>query len=57
MPFDMQVKLLRVLQERTYERVGGTKAQKPMCALLRRLTRTWKARLNPASSAWIYPTA
>lgn len=28
MPFDMQVKLLRVLQERTYERVGGTKAQK-----------------------------
>jgi len=28
MPFDMQVKLLRVLQERTYERVGGTKVQK-----------------------------
>ena len=28
MPFDMQVKLLRVLQERTYERVGGGKAQK-----------------------------
>jgi len=28
MPFDMQVKLLRVLQERTFERVGGTKLQK-----------------------------
>jgi len=28
MPFDMQVKLLRVLQERTFERVGGTKVQK-----------------------------
>ena len=28
MPFDMQVKLLRVLQERTFERVGGTKPQK-----------------------------
>ena len=28
MPFDMQVKLLRVLQERTYERVGGGKLQK-----------------------------
>jgi len=28
MPFDMQVKLLRVLQERTYERVGGGKPQK-----------------------------
>ena len=28
MPFDMQVKLLRVLQERTCERVGGTKVQK-----------------------------
>ncbi|TMO43817.1 sigma-54 dependent transcriptional regulator [Pseudoalteromonas ruthenica] len=26
MPLQMQVKLLRVLQERTYERVGGTKA-------------------------------
>ncbi len=28
MPFDMQVKLLRVLQERTFERVGGGKLQK-----------------------------
>ncbi|MDG1493168.1 MAG: sigma-54 dependent transcriptional regulator [Luminiphilus sp.] len=28
MPFDMQVKLLRVLQERSFERVGGTKLQK-----------------------------
>jgi sigma-54 specific flagellar transcriptional regulator A len=28
MPLQMQVKLLRVLQERTYERVGGTKAIK-----------------------------
>jgi len=28
MPFDMQVKLLRVLQERTFERVGGGKAIK-----------------------------
>ena len=28
MPFDMQVKLLRVLQERTFERVGCTKVQK-----------------------------
>ena len=28
MPFDMQVKLLRVLQERTFERVGDTKLQK-----------------------------
>ena len=28
MPYDMQVKLLRVLQERTYERVGGGKAIK-----------------------------
>ena len=28
MPFDMQVKLLRVLQERTFERVVGTKLQK-----------------------------
>ena len=28
MPFDMHVKLLRVLQERTFERVGGTKLQK-----------------------------
>ncbi|WP_352339742.1 sigma 54-interacting transcriptional regulator, partial [Psychrobacter sp. 16-MNA-CIBAN-0192] len=26
MPLQMQVKLLRVLQERSYERVGGTKA-------------------------------
>jgi sigma-54 specific flagellar transcriptional regulator A len=26
MPFDMQVKLLRVLQESTFERVGGTKS-------------------------------
>lgn len=26
MPFDMQVKLLRVLQENTFERVGGTKS-------------------------------
>ena len=25
MPFEMQVKLLRVLQERTFERVGGGK--------------------------------
>ena len=28
MPYDMQVKLLRVLQERTFERVGGGKAIK-----------------------------
>ena len=28
MPFDMQVKLLRVLQERTFERVGSAKPQK-----------------------------
>lgn len=28
MPLNMQVKLLRVLQERTYERVGGTKMMK-----------------------------
>lgn len=28
MPLNMQVKLLRVLQERTYERVGGTKEMK-----------------------------
>src|SRR5690606_21689194 len=28
MPLNMQVKLLRVLQERTYERVGGTSAIK-----------------------------
>jgi len=28
MPFDMQVKLLRALQERTYERVGGGKPSK-----------------------------
>src|SRR5690606_21199734 len=28
MPLNMQVKLLRVLQERTYERVGGTQAIK-----------------------------
>ena len=26
MPFDMQVKLLRVLQERSFERVGGSKS-------------------------------
>ena len=28
MPYEMQVKLLRVLQERTFERVGGGKAIK-----------------------------
>lgn len=34
LPFDMQVKLLRVLQENKYYRVGGTKQQQTECRII-----------------------
>ncbi|WP_257350892.1 sigma-54 interaction domain-containing protein [Pseudalkalibacillus decolorationis] len=34
LPFDMQVKLLRVLQENKYYRVGGTKLQQTDCRII-----------------------
>ncbi len=41
MPLPMQVKLLRVLQERVYERVGAVSLFVLMCVLSLLLTERW----------------
>ena len=44
MDLSLQVKILRVLQEKEIERVGGTGSKKWTCALWRPPTAIWKPK-------------
>jgi len=50
MSADLQVKVLRVLEEGEFERVGGTKRSRSMHASLRRPTATWRRKFRKAIS-------
>jgi Nif-specific regulatory protein len=51
LPMSFQSKLLRVLQEREFERVGGTQPIRVDVRILAATNRTWNARSPPAPSA------
>ena len=53
----LQVRLLRVLQERTYEPLGGTRSRPPTCVSSSPPTRTWPSRCARALSARTSTTA
>ena len=52
-----QAKLLRVLQEGEFERVGGTQTSRSMCASCSPPTRIWRRRSRAANSVRIFITA
>jgi Nif-specific regulatory protein len=51
LPLSTQVKLLRVLQSREFERLGGTETLRPTCGSSRPRTRTWWRRSRTAAFA------
>ena len=53
-PPPIQIKLLRVLQEWEFERIGGTKTLKVDVRLVARRTKTWKKPSLRRSSARLY---
>ncbi len=59
MSFNLQVKLLRVLQEKSFERIGGSKTIKVDVRIIAARTaswKTWSARTNSARTFTIGST-
>lgn len=50
MPLNIQAKILRLLQEKSIERLGGKRPSRWMCASLPPPISTWKKQLRPANS-------